>query len=182
MRDYKGIKSLIDEDSEEPSFVAEKFSPVKKLRVPRGMILESDVLVIFYNLTGKNFLKKGHKNFDNSEKIKSQFDKNIGMKVSIDTNHNVYTTLIDPSKSFKINHENCPLKMDFCLFIKSFEYVSKKLHPDVNLDHAFSLFLEKDIKKLTSKRKDQLFIDKKVITDKWNSLKRDEIVINLIKF
>jgi hypothetical protein len=33
--------------------------------------------------------------------------------------------------------------MDFCLFIKSFEFLGKKLHPERNLDQAFVLFIEK---------------------------------------
>jgi len=84
--------------------------------------------------------------------------------------------MIDPTKSFKINHENTPLKMDFCLFLKSFEYISRKIYPDVNLDHGFNLFLDIDLKNLLEKRKEEIFNDKKKITERWNSLKREEIV------
>jgi hypothetical protein len=118
----------------------------------------------------------GHKNFDNSYKIKSQFDKNVGAKVNIESNLNISSPMIDPTKSFKINHENTPLKMDFCLFLKSFEYISRKIYPDVNLDHGFALFLDIDLKNLLEKRKEEIFNDKKKITERWNSLKREEIV------
>ena len=143
-KEYK-IKSFFDGENE---FVKEKMPPVKKMNIPKGKILESDILVIFYNLTGIIiYLTKGHKNFDNSEKIKTQFDKNTGINVSIEHNLNLYSTLIDPSKSFKISNENSPLKMDFCLFIKSFEYLAKKIHPEVNLDQGFNSFLE-EVKKI----------------------------------
>jgi len=46
-KEYKNIKSLDDNE-----FNFEKIPKVRKLVVPHGKILESDVLVIFYNLTG----------------------------------------------------------------------------------------------------------------------------------
>ena len=51
--------------------------------------------------------------------------------------------IIDQSIRVKANSFNTPHTMDFCLFIKSFELLGKKLHPERNLDQAFVIFIEK---------------------------------------
>src|SRR5690606_14851285 len=106
-------------------------------------------------------------------KVKTYFDKNSGMRVEIESNVNITNTVFDHNPCQK--QTNSPLKMDFCLFIKSFEYLAKKLHPDVDLDEGFTIFLEKDLSKLLVKKK-ALFKEKKNVTEYWNSLKREDIV------
>lgn len=96
--------------------------------VKEEKISESDASVIFYSLTGA-------KNFENTQKLKSQFDKNSGSKVTFGE---FYST----AKSFDISsqlklQQNVPTKMDFFLFIKSFEVLAAKLYPERTLNDAF---------------------------------------------
>ena len=93
-----------------------------------------DITVLFHSLTGV-------KNFDFSEKIRSQFDKNKGILKDLES---CYGPKIDKNPHVMSTH-NIPLKMDFNLFIKSFELIALKLYPDKNLDAAVNIFLEKVI-------------------------------------
>jgi len=52
--------------------------------------------------------------------------------------------------------------------------LGKKLHPERNLDQAFVIFIEKDLKKLLSEN-DQLFNEKRKINDILFNLKKSEI-------
>ena len=53
------------------------------------------------------------------------------------------SAIIDKSSKVKSNTSNVAHKMDFCLFVKSFELLGKKLHPERNMDQAFVIFIEK---------------------------------------
>lgn len=101
-----------------------------------GKIKESDATLIF------NFMTS-NKNFDNSSKIKIHFDKNKGFSSDI-LNHNK-TVHINKAEHFKQTEENILHRMNFDLFIKSFEYISRKLHPGIDLDEAFTEFIEEVI-------------------------------------
>jgi len=131
-----------------------------------------DVAVMFYSLTGV-------KNFDFSEKIRSQFDKNKGILKEIESSNS--GPKIDRNLNILSTH-NIPFKMDLNLFIKSFEMIALKLYPDKNLDAAVNIFLEKvtifitkDIKRLLSNI--EIVTDKSVFTNIYNSLQREDIVI-----
>ena len=42
----------------------------------------------------------------------------------------------------KSTHTGIANKMDFNIFVKSFELIAKKLYPDRNLDEAFIIFFD----------------------------------------
>lgn len=63
--------------------------------------------------------------------------------ITLDFDKSQKGMVIDKSNRVKSSTSNVPHKMDFCLFIKSFELLGKKLHPDRNLDQAFVIFIEK---------------------------------------
>ena len=93
--------------------------------------------VIFHTLTNA-------KNFPiYTESIKLQFDKNSGF----DSNIGDYLSKarIFDKKLFLENQQNVPGKMDFMLFIKSFELIASKIYPDETLNNAVSLILNKKI-------------------------------------
>ena len=93
--------------------------------------------IIFYSLTNT-------KNFPiYKEIIKSQFDKNIGIDLKI--RDCLFKAKIFDKKSFLENQQNIPGKMDFMLFIKSFELIATKLYPDETLNNAVLLLLNKKI-------------------------------------
>ena len=93
--------------------------------------------VIFNSLTNS-------KNFPiYTESIKLQFDKNIGFNLNV--GDNLSKTKIFDKKLFLENQQNVPGKMDFMLFIKSFELIGTKLYPDETLNSAVTQVLEKKI-------------------------------------
>jgi hypothetical protein len=96
-----------------------------------------EAAVIFNTLTNS-------KNFPlYTESIKMQFDKNSGINLHI--GDNLSKTRIFDKKLFLENQQNVPGKMDFMLFIKSFELIATKLYPDETLNVAVVEVLEKKI-------------------------------------
>ena len=93
--------------------------------------------VIFHSLTNS-------KNFPiYTESIKLQFDKNSGIDLNV--GDNLSKTRIFDKKFFLENQLNVPGKMDFMLFIKSFELIAMKLYPDETLNNAVTLILNNKI-------------------------------------
>ena len=168
------IKSLIEEKTRSSSMRGSFRGTV----IIPGKLNESEVTDIFSNLTGK-------KNFTDPMVI-TQFDKNSGVTTNIGQGMRK-STLIDPTYLLKIKTNNVPKKMDFFLFIKSFELISIKIYKDTNsLDDAFSMFLEKNVPKIFSNF--GLRFNKMLTTDSTFSLKeklievRSESVVKLFKF
>ena len=93
--------------------------------------------VIFNSLTNS-------KNFPiYTESIKLQFDKNSGIDLNI--GDNLSKAKIFDKKLFIENQQNVPGKMNFILFIKSFELIASKIYPDETLNNAVLLLLNKRI-------------------------------------
>jgi hypothetical protein len=101
---------------------------------PQGKISENDAKLIFTELTG-------NKNFNNKEVYKRKFDKNRGF--SMDFNEAQKSAIFDHSKSFAGTKSNVVGKMDFNLFLKSFEMIACKIYPNQQLDDAVMMFIEK---------------------------------------
>ena len=96
-----------------------------------------EAAVIFNTLTNS-------KNFPiYTESIKLQFDKNSGINLNV--GDNLSKTRIFDKKLFLDNQQNVPGKMDFMLFIKSFELIAAKLYPDQTLNSAVKQVLEQKI-------------------------------------
>ena len=102
-----------------------------------------EAAVIFNSLTNS-------KNFPiYTESIKLQFDKNSGINLNI--GDNLSKSKIFDKKLFLENQQNVPGKMDFMLFIKSFELIAAKLYPDDTLNSAVTKLLENKIYHLLPK-------------------------------
>ena len=99
----------------------------------KGKIIESEAFCVFCSLTG-------YQNFDNSVKIRTQFDQNKGFTHKI--GETIKNTTMFKSNSLASNKTNVPMKMDFNLFIKSFEVISKKIYIDKTLNEAVLFFIE----------------------------------------
>ena len=96
-----------------------------------------EAAVIFNSLTNS-------KNFPiYTESIKLHFDKNNGINLNI--GDNVSKTFIFDKKLFLENQQNVPGKMDFMLFIKSFELIGAKLYPEESLNKAVTQVLKRKI-------------------------------------
>jgi hypothetical protein len=143
---------------------------VPKKQKINGKIIESDISLIFLNLTGS-------KNFDNSEKIKNQFNKNKGYSQNIEeclATPNFNKTEFGRKLSSK---SIIPMKLNFNLFLKSFESVAQKLYPEVPLDEAICLFFDNNLQDIIREHSDQNFITvKKNLLEALSYLKREEIV------
>lgn len=99
-----------------------------------GRLIESEAFCIFCTLTG-------HQNFDNTSKIKNHFNLNKGYAPKIGEITN--DVKMARSKLLTTSKSNVPLKMDFNLFIKSFELLGKKIFPGKSLDESVITFIEK---------------------------------------
>ena len=78
-----------------------------------------------------------------NESTKLQFDKNSGIDVNI--GDSLSKARIFDKKLFLENQQNVPGKMDFMLFIKSFELIAAKIYPEETLNNAVTLILNKKI-------------------------------------
>ena len=98
-----------------------------------GRLIESEAFCIFCTLAG-------YQNFDNSTKIKNHFNQNKGFAPKLGEVTKDFK--MTNSKLLTTSKSNVPMKMDFNLFIKSFEILGKKLFPTRSLDEAVLHFIE----------------------------------------
>ena len=128
------LKSAILSNSNSmKSLLTNKKKIISNNNLKEGKIIESDATLMFTLLTG-------NKNFDNSVNNKNQFNKNKGF--SMDFNESSKGTTLDQKQILISSKSNIPFKMDFNLFLKSFEVISSKLYPDRCLDESVLLFIE----------------------------------------
>ena len=99
----------------------------------KGKIIESEAFCVFCSLTG-------YQNFDNSVRIRNQFDQNKGFTHKI--GETIKNTNMFKPNLLTTNKSNVPMKMDFNLFIKSFEVISNKVYIDKTLEEAVVYFIE----------------------------------------
>ena len=96
-------------------------------------IKESDVGIIFNEITG-------YKNFNSSNRTKGSFDKNSGYALHFEDGFRGLK--FDKFNTQQSTKTNIPFRMDFNLFLKSFEIIANKLYPNMNTDDALTTFLE----------------------------------------
>ena len=87
--------------------------------------------IIYSNLTGL-------KNFDKSYEIKNQFNKNYGCFDGDRTK----AVIFDKKELNKLNNIRIHYKLDFLLFLKSFEFIAGKLYPELNLEKSVEMFFK----------------------------------------
>ena len=120
--------------------------------------------VIFYTLTNS-------KNFPiYTESTKLQFDKNSGIDLNV-TDYFSKARIFD-KKLFLENQQNVPGKMDFLLFIKSFELIASKLYPEETLNNAVILVLNNKIFPILPK---DTLINSIEVTDAMEKLQNKDI-------
>jgi hypothetical protein len=135
-----------------------------------GKVLESDISVVFLDLTG-------HKNFDSREKIKNHFDRNKGFTPN-------FNECISIPNINKIEHGRklsskvvIPMKLNFNLFLRSFESLAMKIYPEVPLDEAIIQFFDNNLNAIIKEHSDHNLITvKKNLLEALSYLKREEIV------
>lgn len=131
-------------------------------------LLKSDVSLIFHYLSGM-------KNFDYSKKFKNQFDKNSGYNPEFENSQKgpFYDskTIMQTDKDLKV------MKINFPLFLKSFELFSTKIYKNLNPSEALETFFDTTMRNFLNKRDDNTFSNKNTYLLSLNNLRRNEIVI-----
>jgi hypothetical protein len=131
-------------------------------------ITKSELSLIFHNLSGV-------KNFDISSRIKSQFDKNKGYNTNFE---NTFKGKSLESKNLnKADYELKALKMNFTLFMKSFEFIASKIYKDYYILEALDLFFDNNIQKILKSKNTSLSL-KKYYEEILGKLRREDIVNN----
>ena len=126
---------LTDEEKEYKNKISQIVNANKKDF--REKISIGEAAIIFHSLTNT-------KNFPcYTESIKLLFDKNSGFDLNV--GDNLSKAMIIDKKLFLENQQNVPGKMDFLLFIKSFELIAAKLYQEETLNNAVLLLLNKKI-------------------------------------
>lgn len=136
---------------------------------------EIDINIVFESITG-------FKNFDNKKNIHKQFNKNPGVSDEIGQISN--SCYIDKPNILHPNTSNMPHKLDFFLFIKSFELLALKLYPNDENDVNYSMnkFIEINLTYITHIFKEKFKSVKKEIKDILEEIRTHEIVLYKINF
>ena len=136
-----------------------------------GKLSIGEASVIFYSLTNS-------KNFPlYTQSTKLQFDRNKGMNLNVGDNWS--KTSIFDKKLFLENQHNVPGKMDFILFIKSFELIAAKLYPNNTLNQAVLKLLKTKIFPMLTESD---IINSKDIIDSMNKLEDQDVQFFLKEF
>jgi hypothetical protein len=127
-------------------------------------VKETDAEIIFNSLCGI-------RHFD-MEKSKHYFNKNKGMIPRVN-DHQFGAKLDNDRKSLAVNKSPIVNRMNFFLFLKSFEQLSHRLYPTEEVDAAVLKFMQQYLENLLTKESTTL---KRNILEQNAYLKRDEIV------
>ena len=129
-------------------------------------ISEQEASLIFQSLCGM-------KNFDNI-KLKQQFNKNSGSPTRIiDSSSNVN---FDKNSSIGRTQNTIPNKMNFFLFLKSFELLANKIYPELIINKAMEMLINEKLEAVF-KETFETFTAKRSLLEMLTFLKRDEIVV-----
>jgi len=140
------------------------FNGISKSNLKRK-ISEQEVSLIFQTLCGM-------KNFDNI-KLKQQFNKNSGSPLRI-TENNINVNF-EKSSSFGRTQNSIPNKMNFFLFLKSFELIAHKIYPELSIDNALDSLIN-DKLEVIFKDTFETYTAKRSLLEMLTFLKREEIV------
>ena len=105
--------------------------------------------------------------------MKNQFDKNKGYNSNFDNSSK--GPVLENRNLLKADKELKPLKMNFFLFLKSFDLISNRIYKEYSSDQAIELFFEHNINLLINK-KFEVSSTKKNNLDILNQMRREEIV------
>ncbi len=135
----------------------------------KNKIFKSDITVIFHYLCGLQ-------NFDTSSKIKNHFDKNPGYNPNFENSQK--GPMLDSKNILKADKNVKPLKMNFSLFLKSFELISNKLYKDLPPAQALELFFDINLNNLLKNKLEGNSLKKNYL-DILNNMRREDIVIKI---
>lgn len=138
--------------------------------IPKGKLNKNDIYIIFNYICGS-------RNFDKSEKIKTYFDKNPGSIKDIKNCH--FVPDLSEKSILKSSREVQVSKMNFTLFLKSFELLAKKIYWQASIEEAIGKFIDIDIAPLINNKSKNKTLKKSII-EKLLSLRADEIVTLLL--
>lgn len=131
----------------------------------KGKLTETDASLIFQQLTGP---KNKHSDYNENEMLNKT---NIDMKIKDSQIQNI---MID--RKTQVKNKQCIGRLDFFLFIKSFEMISLKFYPNSKLNYAFKHFLLVDMKSILENRKNVSVLYSKQMVFAIKALKEERIV------
>lgn len=152
-----------------------KKSPSTFSNVYDGKLSETEISIIFsqicaVNTSNTNSDKYATANISKNDKSNT-FKSNLQSFNKISKN----THKFEKSNCISIQNKPSSNKMNFPLFLKSFEVIALKLHPSDTLDDALIYFFDIDIVNIIKERAENT-TSKQNILEVLKYLKRDEIV------
>lgn len=132
-------------------------------------LFKNDVSMIFYYLCGMQ-------NFDVSKKIRNHFDKNSGYNPHFENSQKGPS--LDSKNLLKADKDVKPLKMNFVLFLKSFELIANRIYKDYSEAQALEMLFDMNLIGLLKNKIEGNSLKKNYL-DILNNLRRDDIVIIL---
>lgn len=147
---------------------------INGINTKENKIFKSDFNMIYFYLCGLQ-------NFDASKKIRNQFDKNAGYNPNFE--NSLKGPSLDNKNLMKADKDLKPLKMNFTLFVKSFELIATKVYKEIDEAQALEMFFDQNLSQLLKKKKIEGNSSKQNYLAVLNDLRRDDIVnINFLFF
>jgi hypothetical protein len=144
----------------------------QRLKTYKGKISEEDVNIIFSSLTGM-------RNFDNTIKIKSHFNKNKGL--SPDYSRSMLTPKMDKPEDIVSNKNMIPFKLNFELFLKSFHLIAEKLYPQSDSEASIKIFFDTYLSHIVKEDREFNNLNvKKTLLEALTFMKKEETVFNIL--
>lgn len=139
-----------------------------KHNIPKGKISKNDICIVFNYVCG---LRK-------AENPKFNFSLNSSRIFNDSLEHQLSTRTADfTEKSYLNSSRIVPVsKMSFPIFLKSFEFLAKKINPNLDSEKAFECFLDIDLANILKTKTETITLKKNLIDNLLN-LRGDDIVI-----
>ena len=136
--------------------------------IPKGKISKNDVCIVFYYVCGlrKAEIQKYNSSLNSSRNFNDVYEQQFSQR----------TADFSDRSYLKSSREVQLSKMSFPIFLKSFEFLAKKINPNLDAEKAFERFLDVDLANIL-KTKSETVTLKKNLVDNLINLRGDEIVI-----
>ena len=134
--------------------------------IPKGKISKNDICIVFNYVCG---LRK-------VENLKHNLSLNTSINLSDTHDYQFSAKTADFTERSHLNSSRVQLsKMNFPIFLKSFEFLAKKINPNIHSEKAFELFLDVDLDNIIKTRAQTVTLKKNLIDNLLN-LRGDDIV------
>ncbi len=135
--------------------------------IPKGKISKNDICIVFYYVCG---LRKAenpnhNSNLNTTRNYNNVYEQQFFQRSADFTER----SHLKSSRQVQLS------KMNFPIFLKSFEFLAKKIHPNLDSEKAFESFLDVDLANILKNKAETVTL-KKNLVDNLLNLRGDEIV------